>query len=123
LTLLALMAALLPLSCTEAGPAGGDPVQVVERYLKAKVAGDAQTVRLLLCAELEHLWEREVHSFDNVDGVRVEDLACRRRGAADIVDCTGEIVALYGGDQRVFPLSAYRVVYEAGDWRWCGETR
>jgi hypothetical protein len=39
-----------------------------------------------------------------------------------VVDCQGKIVALYGAEQTEFPLGAYRIVLEDGQWKWCGET-
>lgn len=116
---LPLLFALLLTACQTA--AHNDPAPLVERYLQAKVAGDEQTVRLLLCAEMEHLWRREAASFDGVQGARIDGLACRQRGDQAIVDCQGSILATYGAEQRQFPLGAYRVRFESGEWRWCGE--
>ena len=98
-------------------------LKVVERYLQAKVSGDTATVRMLLCAEMEHLWEREAHSFDIAGGAEIQGLSCQNRVEGDIVECQGEIIANYGDEARIFPLGAYRVKFEGDDWRWCGEVR
>ena len=97
--------------------------EAVERYLQAKVHGDAQTVRMLLCAEMERLWEREAHSFEMAGGAEIRGLSCHSRPEENIVDCQGEITANYGGEERYFPLSSYQVKYEGGNWRWCGEVQ
>ena len=93
----------------------------VERYILAKVNGDADKLRDYLCSEMENEWEREAHSFDTVTGVSVQNLSCKRRGIQEIVDCQGEILANYGGEQRIFPVGTYRIVWEASSWKWCGE--
>ena len=99
-----------------------DPSDTVERYLQAKVAGDAQTIRLLICAEMESLWAREANSFKIAGGAEIQELSCQSRATGGIVDCQGYIVANYGGEERKFPLGAFRVTYEGGEWRWCGES-
>ena len=92
--------------------------QMVEEYLQAKVDSDEDTIRSLICSELESSITREVSSFASVEA-SIEDMACTLDG--DIVSCTGEIVAVYGTENREFPLTSYKVVQEDGEWRWCGE--
>jgi hypothetical protein len=101
-------------------PAQDAAAQTVEQYLQAKVAGDDDALRPLLCAEKEADFQLEASSFDAVDA-EIEGMACVRE-ADDTVRCEGEIVAVYGGEDTVFPLGAYRVVEEDGAWKWCGET-
>jgi hypothetical protein len=72
---------------------------------------------------MEHLWEREAHSFDIAGGAEIQGLSCQNRVENDIVECQGEIIANYGNEARTFPLGAYRVIFEGGEWRWCGEIR
>jgi hypothetical protein len=107
------------------GCAGGggtsDPADTVERYLQAKVESDAGTIQALLCSEMESVLEREMHTFDSVSEVRLEEAACQQEGDGSTVRCTGRIVALYGTEETEFPLTAYRVVEEDGEWKWCGE--
>jgi hypothetical protein len=96
------------------------PEETVERYIQAKVSGDANTLRLLLCAEMEAQLDREARTFDTVTGVEIEDMQCTAAGD-NTVTCTGQIVAGYGTEDTTFPLSSYRVVQEDGEWKWCGE--
>jgi hypothetical protein len=115
-----LVMSFLLAACSAAPPAS--PAQAVERYLQAKVAGDGETLRQLLCVEMEADWEREMHTFETISDVSLVGLACQQRGDDPVVDCQGKIVASYGSEQSEFPLGAYRVVQEAGEWKWCGET-
>ena len=103
------------------GKGSGDPAVADERYLRAKVAGDDETVRRLLCREMENDFEREMRSFEGVSQARLEGAACEIEGDGSIVRCHGKIVAAYGGEQSEFPLTAYRVTWEEGEWKWCGE--
>jgi hypothetical protein len=99
----------------------GDPAETVERYLQAKVDSDRDQIQANLCAEMEAMLEREVRTFESVSGVELEDMACRQVDDSDVVSCDGRIVALYGAEETEFPLVAYRVVQEDGQWKWCGE--
>ncbi len=65
--------------------------------------------------------ERETHTFDSVTGVTIENMSCQRQIDSQVVSCQGEIVALYGNEETVFPLVSYRVTQEDGEWKWCGE--
>ena len=106
-----------------ATPPRPDPALAVERYLQAKVSGDAPTVRRLLCSEMESLWQREAYAFETASQPHLEGLSCQHRGESQIVDCQGTIQADYAGEQTEFPLGAYRVIWEAGEWKWCGEEK
>lgn len=99
----------------------GDPVEIVESYLEAKVAGDAGLISSLLCTDMENLIERESRTFSSVSDVTIEGMSCSFDGES-IVTCAGRIVALYGTEEVDFPLTSYRVVQEDGEWRWCGES-
>lgn len=101
---------------------GGDPETAVETYLQAKVAGDADTIRSLLCSEMEQFVDRESHAFDSVTDVTIEGMSCTDAGDGRVT-CTGTIKALYGAEETEFPLTNYRVVQEDGEWKWCGETQ
>jgi len=117
---LLLLMPLLVLAACAVGEAR-DPAKTVEKYLQAKANGDAKTLRSLLCSKMEANLEREALTFSSVTGVRLEGMACERQGTSDTVRCKGKIVALYGAQQTEFPLTAYRVVQEDGEWKWCGE--
>lgn len=103
------------------GAGGGDPVTAVETYLQAKVEGDGETVRSLLCSEMEQFVDRESHAFDSVTDVTIEGMACTEGGDGRVT-CSGTIKALYGAEETEFPLTNYKVVQEDGEWKWCGET-
>lgn len=105
---------------TASGGEADAAVIAVEQYLAAKVAGDDEALRPLLCAEKEADFQQEASSFDTVEA-SIEAMECSRDGD-NTVRCTGQIVAVYGGEDTEFPLSAYRVVEEDGVWKWCGET-
>jgi hypothetical protein len=100
----------------------GDPAaaESVERYLTAKVAGDRDALRDLLCSELEAQLDREALSFSGVEAT-IENMDCATSPDSATVSCTGEIIAVYDGENRPIALGSYRVVAEDGMWRWCGE--
>ncbi len=112
---------LLLLAACGGGNGAGDPAQTVEQYLQAKADGDADTIRALLCADMEQFLERESRTFDSVSGVHIDGMVCTRDGSSDVVRCEGKIVATYGTEDTEFPLTSYRVVQEDGEWKWCGE--
>lgn len=114
---LLMMAVVLIGACT-ASDDDISSVTVVESYLQAKVNSDEDSIRSLICSELESTIEREVASFASVEA-SIKDMSCA--SAANVVSCTGQIVAVYGTENREFPLTSYRVVEEDGEWRWCGE--
>ena len=118
LLFLIILALILTACATETG---GDPAAAVERYLQAKIEGDSETLRQLLCLPMEADLQREAASFASVTEVEIEGMACERVGDSDTVQCSGEIVALYGTENASFPLTTYRVVQEDGEWKWCGE--
>jgi hypothetical protein len=115
-----LLGLLLLTAC--AGARSSDPAATVEAYLQAKIDGNAETVRRLLCSEMESVWEREAGTFATVSGVRAEGMACTDVGGGK-VSCEGKIVAVYGTEETEFPLVNYRVVEEDGEWKWCGEAQ
>jgi hypothetical protein len=106
------------------GDGAGDPAAAVVSYLQAKVASNQAELARLLCASQEGTLEREVNSFENIEA-RLEDVTCQAEGEVSdptaTVACTGAIVAVYNGEDTVFPLTRYQVVQEGGEWRWCGE--
>jgi hypothetical protein len=100
-----------------------NPQAVVEDYLQAKIDLNTDTIQKLLCSEMENDLERETHTFETVSDARIEDLSCTWDAAQSVVRCQGKIVASYGAEQTEFPLKAYRLVQEDGQWKWCGESR
>ena len=115
-----LVSVLILVACAASG--AGDPARTVEKYIQAKIKGDSATMRGLLCSEMEAQLGQEANTFRGVAGVSLESMSCTRDGAS-IVRCQGKIVALYGTEKNEFPLVAYRVVQEDGEWKWCGETQ
>ena len=118
--LVALLAFSLLAACDQST---GDPAAAVEHYLMAKVAGDRETIQRLLCRSMGAEIEREARSFEGVSQAHLEGVACRSEGDKAVVRCRGKIVAAYGAEQSEFPLGAYRVNWEDGEWKWCGEAR
>jgi hypothetical protein len=99
-----------------------NPAAAVERYLTAKVAGDRDTLRELLCSEREADLNREAASFASVTDASIQDMRCELTpDSSNTVTCAGQITATYGTEQTSFPLTSYRVVQEDGIWKWCGE--
>ncbi len=107
---------LMP-ACTTAG----GPAMTVENYLQAKVNGDADTVRALLCSAKEADLNAELQTYAIAEGVEIEGLACQRVGEGELVQCNGRVVALYGTEENSFSFTSYRVVEEDGEWKYCGE--
>ncbi len=114
--------AVILLLITACASQSNDPAEVVERYLQAKVEGNAETIQELLCLPMEADLNREISSFASVTNARIVDMDCQSTAGSDTVQCTGEIVATYGTEDSSFPLTNYRVVQEDGEWKWCGET-
>jgi hypothetical protein len=110
------LVALLLTACA----GGSDPADTVEAYIEAKVQADGERIRQLLCSDLEATYQAEAMTFAGVSDATIEDMACTQT-EENRVTCTGRIVALYGTEENEFPLTAYRVVQEGGEWKWCGE--
>jgi hypothetical protein len=51
----------------------------------------------------------------------LEEMACASDPGGATVTCTGRITAVYGGENRDFPLATYSVTLEDGEYKWCGE--
>jgi hypothetical protein len=106
---------------SEPETAADAPARVVEQYLIAKVAGDRDTLAQTICSAMEARLDAEALSFNAVDA-SIEDMACATDPSGATVTCSGRIVAVYGAENRDFPLGTYSVVEEDGAWRFCGET-
>ncbi len=119
---LGLILLTLIMAACSTGATTDSAADVVESYLTAKIEGDRESLRPLLCSAMESQFSREVTSFATVEGARIEDMQCTRQGDTDVVTCTGTIIATYGTETNQFPLSSYRVVQEDGEWKWCGES-
>jgi ketosteroid isomerase-like protein len=106
-------------ACGDAG--AGDPAQTVEQYMQAKVDRDIDSIRALLCSDMEQFLDRESNTFATVTGATIEGMECTEEGDEGVVRCKGSIVALYGTEEQEFPLVSYQTINEAGEWKWCGE--
>ena len=103
----------------------GDPSKAVTDYLQAKVDGDSDKLAGLLCAEMEAFLPREANSFSGVEASLI-DVSCESgnsEGDSARVTCSGHVFVDYGEEESELPLSAYRVVKEDGEWKWCGEAQ
>jgi hypothetical protein len=119
--LLVLLTGLLAACAGESTPEGA--AEAVQNYLQAKVDGDVDAIRGLLCAEMESIAPREANTFASVEA-SLKDVACTAEVDGDTarVDCDGTILADYGQEELELELSNYRMVKEDGEWKWCGET-
>ncbi|MCL4260832.1 MAG: hypothetical protein KJZ52_09425, partial [Anaerolineales bacterium] len=113
--LLALVAiSFLLASC---GPSNTDaPAKAVENYLDALVAKDAGRLPTLVCGDWEDDALIELDSFQAVTA-SLENVSCAQTGTdgdTTLVNCTGNIVATYNGeDQRLdLAVRTYQVVEE-----------
>ena len=110
---------------TPAAPATAtsvDSVKMIVKYLQAKITGDEQTIRSLLCAAMEKNLQQEATTFLGTSGVKFDNMACMADGAGK-VKCQGKIIADYGQEKNEFPLGTYTVVQEDGEWKYCGEAQ
>ena len=121
--MLKILPMMLILMLILAGCASSDPAQVVEQYLQARIASDVDQLRSLSCAAWESQVILEANSFRGRDA-ELRDMSCTADEPNDsetIVRCEGAIVAIYEGEENVFPLPDYRVVLEDDEWKMCGE--
>jgi hypothetical protein len=100
------------------------PGSVVQTYFQAIVAGDAERIASISCADWESTARDEVSSFAGVKA-RLENVTCTSGAATDdsaVVTCTGAIVATYNNEDQDFPLEErpVRVVRQSGEWLVCG---
>ena len=115
---------LLILTACAGNSEESDPAAAVEAFWNAKIAGDADALRGVMCSAMEADVEMQAISYASVDA-EIQDMACEadgENGDFTIVTCEGKIVALYGTETREFPLSTSQLVQEDGAWKWCGES-
>lgn len=117
LSIALLVSLLLIAACSSTGESAEE---IVIDYLEAKVEADGEGIQMNLCAALEGTLDREARSFAGVEAT-LQNASCVHDTDTNIVECQGEIVAVYGGENRQFPLASYNVVQEDGVWKWCGE--
>jgi hypothetical protein len=119
--IVAIALAGLALAACGGAPAEENVGSVVVEYLQARIDGDADKLRTLLCAANEGNATREAASFASVEA-SLNEVDCTFDAASAKVSCTGSITATYDGENRDIPLPNYQMVQEDGAWRVCGET-
>lgn len=112
---------------TDSGANGADSgaVEVIERYLQARVDSDEDLLYEITCAELEAQIPMQAQSFAAVEA-SLQDMACALDGSEGdytLVTCEGAFFIEYGEEQQdsEIPLETYRAVEEGGEWKACGE--
>jgi hypothetical protein len=101
----------------------GDPGAAMVKYLEARAAADADTIRGLSCAAWEGQAVAQADSFRSMNA-KLENVTCRQNGADGdftLVTCDGQIVTTYNGENRSWALGTYRMAQEDGEWKMCGE--
>jgi hypothetical protein len=105
------------------GTASG-PVRAVEEYLNALVSKDINRLMVVSCADWAQSAADEMNSFQAVTA-SLEGLSCAEAGTDGVftlVDCQGNIVASYNGEDQAIDLSlrTYQVVEQGGEYLVCG---
>lgn len=100
------------------------PVEAIEKYQDALVAGNADQLVNASCADWEAQARLELDSFTAVT-TQLEDRTCQEAGNdgdITLVSCSGVIKANYGAEVLEINLAdrTYQTVYEGGEWRMCG---
>ena len=114
--------ALVLAGCSPASQPG--PVDAIEAYQDALVAGDVEQLVNASCADWEAQARLELDSFTAVT-TELVDRSCEEAGQdgdTTLVACTGIIKANYGAEVLEINLADRMVqaVYEGGEWRMCG---
>lgn len=112
---------ILALSACASGDAAA---QSVENYYQALMDKDPDRATALSCADWELNAQMEVDSFMAVDA-SLDGFTCEQTGTDSdmaIVDCQGQIVMSYDGEDQYLDLSgqSYQVQNVGGDWLFCG---
>ncbi|MBN2306312.1 MAG: hypothetical protein JXQ72_17650 [Anaerolineae bacterium] len=122
LILLAVLLALILAACADEGSAP----DAVEKYLKAKIASDADKLVELSCKAWEAQAQLDAAPFESVNA-ELQDMSCKdtgKDGEYTLVTCAGTLVIEYRGEdprQQDLSETTYRAIKEDGEWRMCGE--
>jgi hypothetical protein len=125
LSLAIVFMSILVLLLSACGGKTVDPAaKAVIDYVNALVNKDSNKLSALSCAD----WESDaLLEYDSLQAVktRISDLTCKTigtDGATSQVNCQGEILATYNGEDQSFDLSVrtYRVVQQGGEYLVCG---
>ncbi len=105
----------------------GSPENAVLSYLDVLIQRDDIGAINHSCLAWEENARAEALSFDAVE-VRMEGVDCSEVGEQEdvvFVQCQGQIIANYGGEDQDIDLSeqVFRTVLEDGEWKMCGYGR
>lgn len=112
---------LILTACAEKGSA----TDAIEKYLKARVAGDEEKLVAASCPEWEAQARAEAASFQSVDA-SIDGLKCAEAGKDGdytLVTCEGTIVIQYRGEEpreQALPDLTYRALKIDDEWTMCG---
>jgi len=111
-------------ACSGSVSDSSTPSKVVEAYLTSLVNKDSSSLSTLSCSDWEASALMELDSLQAVE-VRLEGLTCKDAGPSgefSFVNCHGNIVATYNGEDQNIDLSNrnYRVVNQDGEFLVCG---
>ena len=118
------VAVLLASAACSAAQPPEQATKAVEAYLQARVAGNAEQMIALSCADWEAQARIEASTFKSMNA-QLDGVACSVDAAASsetAVRCSGRIVTSYNGESREWRMDerAFRTVAEGGEWRMCG---
>ena len=121
---LVLLLCIFSLIFSSCGQAKDPAEKAVEDYLNALVNKDANAISALSCADWESKALLELDSLQAV-GTSLENLECTATGSdgtSTQVNCMGNILATYNGEDQHLDLSGrtYQVVKQGGDYLVCG---
>ncbi len=111
-------------ACSGTVSSNTSPGAVVEQYLQALVAKDDISLSTLSCSDYEADALMELDSFQAVE-VRLDGLICSAAGTSgefSLVNCQGNIIATYNGEDQKIDLSTrnYQVIEQKGEFLVCG---
>jgi hypothetical protein len=115
---------IVSLLFTACGQAKDPAAQAVESYLTALVNKNTDGLSALTCADWESQALLELDAFQAVS-TRLENLSCSTTssdGTTSQVNCQGNILATYNGEDQQFDLSVrtYQVVQQGDEYLVCG---
>lgn len=124
LIIFVLLTLSLILSACSTSNQGSGAATVVEQYLEAMVAKNADELSTLSCADWETSAIMEMDSFEAVTP-RLEGLSCSETGSdseGTQVACQGKIITTYDNEESELDLSrfTYTVVQQNSNWLVCG---
>lgn len=111
-------------SCGGSGSKNSSPSTAVEAYLNALISKDNTSLSILSCSDWESDALMELDSLQIVE-VRLDGLVCTSTGTSGeftLVNCQGNIIATYNGEDRNIDLSLrnYQVIDQDGEYLVCG---